>query len=142
MRINIGKLSKAVGVSVHTIRYYESLELLLPEERSQTGYRVYSQDSIYRLKFIGKAQRLGFSLEEIKGLLNLRISDSGKCGDVKEHVEKKIALIEAKERELHEMKRELKNLEATCISKNHAAIDCPIIEKLYPTNIIKEAVND
>lgn len=142
IKLSIGKLSKAVNISIYTIRYYETLGLLAPEKRTRAGYRIYNQDSINRLEFIGKAQHLGFSLDEIKGLLKLRKSAASKCNDIKKQVEEKIALIKIKEAKLNKIKNELKSLEATCINNNDPAAECPILEKLYPRIDVKEQINE
>lgn len=132
--LTIGKLAKACLVNIDTIRYYESLGLLLPEGRTEAGYRIYSIDSLNRLKFIRQAQRLDFTLEEIKKMLNLRISDSAKCADVKKQTEAKIALVEAKEKELRKIKKALIDLASACGTSNAPASKCPILEVLYSTN--------
>ena len=69
--LTIGKLAKAGEVRVDTVRYYERMGLISPFERTESGYRKYSQESIKRLRFIRKAQGLGFSLEEIKILVGI-----------------------------------------------------------------------
>ena len=132
--LTIGKLAKACDVNIDTIRYYEGLGLLSPEGRTEAGYRVYNSDSLNRLKFIRQAQRLDFTLEEIKELLNLRISDNAKCADVKKQAEAKIALVEAKEKELKKIKKGLKELAFACSKGDAPASECPILEKLYPSN--------
>ena len=135
--LTIGKLAKACDVKIDTIRYYEGLGLLPPEGRTEAGYRVYNGESLNRLKFIRQAQRLDFTLEEIKELLNLRISDNAKCADVKKQAEAKITLVEAKEKELKKIKKALKELASACSKSNAPASECPILEALYPTTKTK-----
>jgi MerR family transcriptional regulator, copper efflux regulator len=70
--ITIGRVARAAGVTVQTIRYYERLRLLRPVTRRPSGYRLYGKDEILRLQFIKNAQALGFTLREVTELLNLR----------------------------------------------------------------------
>lgn len=130
--LSIGKLAKACNVKIDTIRYYEGLGLLVPEGRTASGYRVYNSESLKRLKFIRQAQRLDFTLDEIKEMLALRVSDAGKCADVHQKAEAKIALIEDKEKELRAIKKALKELAAACRNGDAPASECPILEILYP----------
>ncbi len=132
--LTIGKLAKACDVNIDTIRYYEGLGLLPPEGRTEAGYRVYNGESLNRLKFIRQAQRLDFTLEEIKELLNLRVSDNAKCADVRQQAEAKITLVEAKEKELKKIKKALKELASACSKGDAPASECPILEKLYPSH--------
>lgn len=81
--LTIGKLAKACDVKVDTVRYYERRELLLPLARTDSGYRIYSTESIQRLDFILKAQSLGFTLKEIKELLELSENPETDCADVR-----------------------------------------------------------
>lgn len=136
--LSIGKLAKTCGVNIDTIRYYEGLGLLPAKGRTQAGYRIYDGDSINRLYFIRKAQRLDFTLDEIKELLDLRVSDKGKCEDVRKQTEAKISLVEEKEKELKEIKKALKELSSACENGYAPASECPILEKLYPTIQSKE----
>lgn len=70
----IGELSRQVGISTGTIRYYERLGLLKPPQRTESQYRVYSQEDSERLRFIQKAKRFGLSLDEIKKLIDISAS--------------------------------------------------------------------
>ncbi|MDE3036945.1 MAG: heavy metal-responsive transcriptional regulator [Pseudomonadota bacterium] len=130
--LSIGKLAKACDVKIDTIRYYEGLGLLVPEGRTESGYRMYNSESLKRLKFIRRAQCLDFTLDEIKEMLALRVSDKGKCADVHRQAEAKIVLIEEKEKELRAIKKALKELAAACRDSNAPASKCPILEALYP----------
>ncbi|MBG78092.1 MAG: heavy metal-responsive transcriptional regulator [Alphaproteobacteria bacterium] len=130
--LTIGKLAKACDVNIDTIRYYEGLDLLVPEGRTASGYRVYNSESLNRLKFIRQMQRLDFTLDEIKEMLALRVSDAGKCADVRKQAEAKITLVEEKEKELKKIKKALKELVVACENKDVPASECPILEILYP----------
>lgn len=87
----IGELSRKVGVSPHTIRYYERLGLIKPPKRSKTRYRVYSKEDEARLRFIQQAKLFGLSLEEIKEIINLRNKGFAPCehlkGIIKRHLD-------------------------------------------------------
>src|SRR5881397_809545 len=78
----IGELARAVGVGVSTVRYYERAGLLPQPDRTASSYRLYRDEAVARLRFIRRAQQLGFTLEEIKGLLELRVSRHTTCADV------------------------------------------------------------
>src|SRR2546428_14176958 len=80
--VTIGRLAKTIGVNVQTIRFYERRRLLSPTTRTPSGYRVYGVEEVRRLRFIRNAQALGFTLEEIAGLINLRVAAAARCGDV------------------------------------------------------------
>ena len=83
--MRIGELSQKAGFQVETIRYYEKQGLLSPVARAESGYREYDQSSLKQLRFIQQAKSVGFSLNEILELLNLRVeSDQHSCGEVKD----------------------------------------------------------
>ena len=77
--LTIGKLAKEAGVNIDTVRYYERRQLLLKPERTPSGYRIYQSEAITRIKFIKRAQVLGFSLDEIRELFQLRIDTDSAC---------------------------------------------------------------
>lgn len=82
-RLTIGGLAKNGAVNVETIRYYERQGLLPEPPRSSSGYRVFSMESVARIRFIKRAQGLGFSLNEIKELLSLRVDPNSTTADVR-----------------------------------------------------------
>ena len=77
--LKIGELASAVGVSTDTVRYYERLNLLHRAGRTQSGYRVYSEEDVRRLRFIKQAQKFGFTLEEIRRILPVKESGLAGC---------------------------------------------------------------
>lgn len=81
--LTIGRAAAQAGVSADTLRYYEKSGLLPLARKSKSGYRIYSKDDLQRIGFIKKAQRTGFSLDEIKDLLKLRTEGSACCRDVR-----------------------------------------------------------
>ncbi len=128
-RLTVGKLAKAAGVHVETIRYYERLGLLPEPIRSPGGYRLYSARDVARLRFIKRAQRLGFTLAEIGDLLSLRVEASRRCDAVKARAEAKLADIEAKLETLQRMRGALEALVRACNDRDETSA-CPILDAL------------
>ncbi len=131
MSMQIGAVADAAGVSVQTIRYYERIGLLAEPKRSHSGYRQYTSDVIHRLQFIHRAQDLGFTLEEIKELLQLRVEEPGVCDTVKANATRKIRTIQQKIRRLEKMEEALDALVDSCEERQTSA-ECPILEYLDP----------
>ena len=125
----IGRLAKAVGVNVQTVRYYERLNLLGSTARKPSGYRLYGPDEERRLRFIKNAQALGFTLHEIAELLDLRVSSQGRCGDVKRKAQVKLAGVEEKVRDLRALARALRSLIGAC-NAGRPTNSCPILQTL------------
>lgn len=129
--LTIGTLAKAAQVNQQTIRYYEREGLLPEAPRRPSGYRMFSSDSVRRVRFIKRAQELGFSLAEIKDLLALRIDEERGSADARALAQRKIADIEQKIRTLQAMKKVLKNLSERCPGCGPTN-ECPILESLDP----------
>jgi MerR family mercuric resistance operon transcriptional regulator len=127
--LTIGHLAKEAGVNLETVRYYERRGLLPTPPRSASGYRLFPSVAARRLRFIRRAQELGFSLSEIRELLSLRISPNAKGADVRKRAEAKIADIDAKIKSLESMKKTLRNLTKLCAGCGPIA-ECPILESL------------
>jgi len=132
--IQIGDLARNTETSVHTIRYYEKEHLLEKSQRSDGGFRLYSNEAIERLKFIRKAQQFGLSLSEIKKII--QCSQEGLkpcCSLVKKLFEEKIQEFEEKIAELTQMKANLEKLLSEWIplteAKRRSYAVCPQIEK-------------
>ena len=102
--LTIGILAKEAGVNVETVRYYERRGLIDQPRKPRSGFRHYSPDLIDRIRFIKRAQELGFTLEEITELLALRVDASSACDDVRHQAEIKIADISEKIKSLQRMK--------------------------------------
>ncbi len=126
--LSIGKVARRAGIGVETIRFYEREGLLAPPLRKVSGYRLYSEQVLSRIHFIRRAKDLGFSLKEIKELLQLK-SNASPCDDVCERAEIKIAHIEEKIEMLTKMKQALTELFAACKTRSVLG-DCPILEFL------------
>jgi Hg(II)-responsive transcriptional regulator len=122
-----GKLAKRSGVNIETLRYYEKRNLIDPPRRSEAGYRLYTPADILRIRFIKNAQKLGFTLKEIRELLKLRIKVNTSCDSVLKKAEHKRAEIMVKIKDLQSMKRALDQLIHKC-EESIPTEDCPILE--------------
>jgi len=125
--LSIGGLAKQAGVAVDTVRYYERAGLLVPAGRLASGYRRYSALELARLRFIRRAQALGFSLKEIQELL--AISSQRDVSRVKRRAEAKLADVDARIAELQRVRSGLAGLIARCPGHGKAA-ECPILQAL------------
>ncbi len=127
----IGQVAQRAEVGIETIRFYEREGVLEKPDRSASGYRLYGEDVIARLRFVGRAKELGFTLKEIRELLGLRVDPTTTCADVKQRAEEKVSDIENKIRTLQRMKRALVKLTKEC-SGNGPTSECPILDALEP----------
>ena len=125
--IGIGILARRAGVSIDTVRYYEKSGLLSPQSRLASGYRRYGEEQVSRLRFIRRAQELGFTLRDIRELLG--ISKQRDIGRLKRAAERKLADVEARLAALTRVRDGLATLVATCPGHGRAA-DCPILKAL------------
>jgi MerR family transcriptional regulator, copper efflux regulator len=136
-RLTIGRVAKLSGVGVETIRYYQREGILQEPERSGgVGFREYSHDVVQRIRFIKRAQELGFSLREIVELLNLRNSRRSSCEAVKARAERKIAEVEQKIEDLKRILAALTNVRKVCSRKQQTS-SCPILEEFYVGAVAK-----
>jgi len=131
--LTIGHLAREAGVNLETVRYYERRGLLPKPPRSASGYRLFPSDAARRLRFIRRAQELGFSLKEIRELLSLRVLRNTTSRDIRARAEAKIADIEAKISSLESMKKTLQKLTGVCNGCAPLA-KCPILESLDKEN--------
>lgn len=113
MHFRTSELADRAGVNVHTVRYYESRGLLPEPPRTAAGYRQFGPDHLSRLRFIRRAQNLGFTLEEIRELLALRVVPGGGT-EVREKTAGKISEIDAKIRDLQRIRSKLVELAGAC----------------------------
>lgn len=123
----IGRLAAAAGVNVETVRYYQREALMPTPQRVYGSIRRYGAEDLRRLRFIKRAQALGFSLEEIVGLLDLEKKTH--CAETRELAMAKLALIEAKMRDLRAMRSALLVMVEQC-ANGSGADHCPAIETL------------
>lgn len=131
--MSIGTLAKSAGVSVQTIRYYERRGLLGEPRRKASGYRQFEPSTLERLRFIRRAQELGFTLSEIAELLELRLDPGTTAAQVKERAERKIDDIEGKLRDLERIRHALTHLAGKCSGGSGPTGDCPLLEALGGT---------
>ncbi len=131
--LSIGQVAKAVKITVETVRFYEKQGLLLPPMRSKSGYRQYKPDTLKQLRFIQRAKKVGFTLNEIKELLSLRKTPNSNCTNLKQRALKKINEIDAKLNDLNRIRDSLSQLSMRCNSEENI-VDCPILEYLDDDN--------
>jgi len=127
--LTTAEVAREGGVNIETIRYYERHGLLPKPPRTPFGYRVFSADSVQRLRFIRRAQELGFTLNEIKDLLAIKVRRGSSCADVRRKAEAKIADVDAKIRHLQAIREALRDITATCSGKGPVT-NCSILEAL------------
>ena len=131
--ITRGKLAKATGTKIETIRFYEKIGLLSPPERTSANYRAYRQEDVDRLSFVRRARDLGFSLDQVRTLLDLADDRSRSCCVVDEIARAQLEAVEEKFADLHALKRELASLIEQCDQGTIA--DCRIIGALAPAQV-------
>jgi len=127
--LTIGQLAQKARVKVETVRYYERRGLIPEPPRGESRYRQYSPDAAARIRFIKRAQELGFSLTEVSELLSLQVNPHTTCEDVKSRAQAKVADIGEKVRDLQRMRRALTDLIAECSGTGPTG-ECPILEAL------------
>jgi len=136
--LTIGALARAAGVGVETVRFYERKGLLARPPRTPSGYRQFASDAVARLSFIRRAQGLGFTLDEIQELLELRIDEVAACHTVEARARDKLVSVEAKLRELRRMRRVLRTLVSACEAREPTS-ECPILEELEDSEAAETA---
>lgn len=125
--LTISGLAAAAAVSVETVRYYQRRGLLQEPARPPGGVRRYANTDVDQLRFIKRAQAMGFTLEEIRSLLRLRTQDA--CHATRALAVSKLRLIDTNIRELRQLREELAQLVAAC-DANAGESHCPVIERL------------
>lgn len=125
--LKIGELAETSGVHLETIRYYQRLGLMPTPKRDYGSVRRYGEDAVSRLRFIRRAQSLGFSLDEVKLLLELSVGEH--CAETRTFAEQKRRLVESKIADLRGIQAALDRLIYAC-GKGSKGHGCPIIESL------------
>jgi Cu(I)-responsive transcriptional regulator len=131
--MNIGEASKATGISVKMLRYYEEIGLVRPALRAYSGYRVYSDKNVETLRFVRRARDLGFQVKQIAALLDLWQDGSRASGDVKALAMAHVQELEQRRRELDEMIGTLEHLAHHC--QGDTRPDCPILQGLSAEDV-------
>ena len=126
--MNIGEAAKISGVNAKLIRHYESIGIVPKPNRSEAGYRKYSENDVHILSFVKRARALGFSMSDIKKLVGLWRNRSRKSADVKIMTLAHIKSLEAKIRDLEAMRATLVKLAKNCHGDERPS--CPILEDL------------
>lgn len=130
--LSIGGLSQRTGCNIETIRYYEREKILPEPPRSTGGHRIYDQDHLKRLTFIRRSRQLGFSLDEVRGMLNLIDGGDYTCAEVKKITLDHHTDIRSRIADLQKMARVLKDLASRC--DDGSVPECAIIEALFEPN--------
>ena len=126
--MNIGKAAKLSNLTVKTLRYYANIGLVRPQQNISSGYREYTNDEILKLKFIGKARKFDFSINECTELLSLYENKNRSSKEVKRITLEKISQIDSKLKDLKDLKNELSYLAKNCHGNNKP--NCPILDEL------------
>lgn len=127
--ITIGELSKQTGCHIETIRYYERMGLLSKPPRTEGGHRLYDRHAVKRLVFIRRSRELGFSLQEIRTLLQLVDGRRYTCQQIKTLMDQHLGEIKRKIADLKKLKASLTEISARC--QGGEVPDCPIIDSLF-----------
>lgn len=141
--VRIGEAAKQTELSVDTIRFYEKEGLLKRSIRTEGGFRLFGQREIHALKFIRKAQALGFSLQEIRELVYLQGDEIESCEHVRELLEQKVGSVQGKIEELRKLQRSLEHALHQCervlgeTGPTHEG-GCPVLKELGATKRHKE----
>lgn len=126
--ILIGELSRLAGVNIETIRYYEKIKILPAPLRTAAGHRVYGPNEIRILGFIRRARELGFALDEIRVLLDLRGPEKASCAEVRKIAQHHLEGIRARIQDLVELDRFLSKAVAQCSGQKVPG--CPVLDVL------------
>jgi MerR family mercuric resistance operon transcriptional regulator len=121
-------LARATGCNLETIRYYETVGVMPDPPRDPNGYRSYGEDHVRRLRFVMRARDLGFSLEEIRGLLSLVDSHNQTCAEVKEIASAHLKDVQDKIVDLQQIERALSDTVAQCSGSE--VPECPVLDAL------------
>lgn len=133
-KMKIGELAKAAGLNLQSLRYYEGLGLLDEPERTETGFRMYTEDYLEQLQFIKNTREMGLSLQEIKLLVQLKKDPKAKGKEIKDIVLKHVEEIDEKIKSMKRLKKELFSLTDAC-SGEMPARECPILKGLQQKNL-------
>lgn len=128
-RYTISQLAHAADIPTTTVRYYERVALVEPEDRSAGNYRLYSEESLRKLKFIRAAQAIGFTLDDVKELLAAPSTTAACCREVQSLIEIRLAEVDQRLKDLRHVQRVLKSSLEKCQETDQADC-CHVIETL------------
>jgi len=134
MALSIGELGRRTDTKVETIRYYERIGLIPAPARSDGGHRLYGGGHLLRLNFVRRARDLGFTLNEVRALLDLAEQRDRPCTEVREVAAVHLTDVRSKIVSLRAMERVLSDMVARCAEGSTP--DCPIIEALFDTEAV------
>jgi MerR family transcriptional regulator, mercuric resistance operon regulatory protein len=126
--MTIGRIAERSGVKLETIRYYERIGVMPKPGRSGGGYRLYTPEHLKRLAFIRRGRELGFSLDELRGLLRLVDGGAYTCAEVRALMLQHLAAIRARIADLRRLARVMSEISSRCTDED--VPDCPIIDAL------------
>ena len=124
-----GALAKMTGVNSETVRYYENIGLMSHPSRSAGGHRIYDKSHLKRLSFIRRTRELGFTLKEIRALLDLVDGGEYTCAEIRDRTVVHLGDVAEKIRDLQKMHRTLKTMVSKC--DGGLVPDCPIVDRLF-----------
>jgi MerR family transcriptional regulator, copper efflux regulator len=130
--VTIGELARRAGVNVQTVRYYERRGLLPEPLRTPSGYRTYTDATLDRLRFIKRAQELGFTLSEIEELLVLRLDPRTTAAQIKARANAKIEDVDRRIQDLQRLRHALTHLAGRCRGGRGPVGECPLLEAMGP----------
>lgn len=132
LNLTRGALAKKTGVNIETIRFYEKIGVMPDPVRSGSGYRLYGESDLKRLSFIRRCRELGFSLDDVRGLLGLVDGGDYTCAEVHDISIVHLSEVRQKIRDLEKMERTLKEMVSQC--DRGLVPECPIIDALYTSS--------
>lgn len=132
------EVAERSGIGLEALRFYERRGLVPEPPRAANGYREFPLETVARVRFIRRAQQIGFSLEEIAELLGLRVDAEVDCDDVRGRAEAKLAEVEAKLRDLERIRTTLEELVGKCLERSSSG-ECPILAALEPAEASGES---
>lgn len=124
-----GEVAEKTGVNKETVRYYERRGLIPEPERRRSGYRIFTEEHVKRIRFIKRAQDLGFTLSGVEDLLSLRVDEHTTCADVRNRALAKKEDVDQKIAELQRIRRGLQHLTELCQGDGPTS-ECPILEAM------------
>jgi len=134
MRMRTGQVARQSGVNIQTLRYYERRGLLQTPPRRPSGYREYTTHAVGVVRFVKRAQELGFSLDEVEALLDLAAGGPASCDKARGLATQKVAELDGKIASLRAMQGSLRRLVATC-EKPRDQRECPLLEALVDGDV-------
>jgi len=130
-----GEVARHAGCNIETVRYYEKIGLLFDPPRTDGGHRIYGTEHAKRLAFILRGRALGFSIEELRGFLDLVDGGAVTCAEVKSRTLQHLVDVQHKLSDLKRLEKVLKNISNQC--DGDESPDCPIIDALYDEHAAK-----